>query len=157
MGVEGIGGGKIVPIEWLRALDGAKKPGGSRDARPNDGAAPVAAASGVRSISPGESALDREASVTPPAAAASDDSRTREELIEEVKADLEALPDVRREKVIEARLRISRGYYDREDVRREILRSVLADLLPRPVPTPDGDESKEAAPGLPPGENGDRP
>jgi hypothetical protein len=37
---------------------------------------------------------------------------------------------VRRDKVLEAKQRITSGYYDRPEVRREILRSLLSSMLP---------------------------
>jgi hypothetical protein len=39
---------------------------------------------------------------------------------------------VRRDKVLEAKQRITSGYYDRPEVRREILRSFLSSMLPPP-------------------------
>jgi hypothetical protein len=58
--------------------------------------------------------------------------RDREHLLAEFRTWSESAPQSRAEKVIEAKVRISRGHYDREDVRREVLRSVLRELLPRP-------------------------
>jgi hypothetical protein len=62
----------------------------------------------------------------------------RDRLADELKSKLAELPDVRQDKVIEAKLRISSHYYDKEEVRREILRSVLQSLLPKKSsPEPD--------------------
>jgi hypothetical protein len=109
MGIEGVGNGKVIPIEWLRAL---------RCAAPAD--APSPGRSGGAADSTG---LREEET-------AADSVGGRERLAAELARELEKLPDVRREKVLEAKLRISTGYYDREDVRREILRSLLASILP---------------------------
>jgi hypothetical protein len=67
-----------------------------------------------------------------PARAETTAEADRDRLMKELRAAVDSLPDVRDEKVIEAKLRVSSGYYEREDVRREILRSLLASLLPRP-------------------------
>lgn len=56
--------------------------------------------------------------------------RDRERLLARLRADLEKLPEVRSDKVIEAKQRISSGYYDNDAVRREILRSILESIIP---------------------------
>ena len=92
-GVEGVERGKIIPIEWLRALQSSKP----QDAKP--------AVTGA-------------------------DATDKASLLEEAKQELNELPDVRQEKIDEAKLRISTGYYDSPEVKKEILRSVLQNFLP---------------------------
>ncbi len=60
-------------------------------------------------------------------------SREREQLLARLRDDIDKLPDVRSDKVIEAKLRISSGYYDSDEVRREILRSILESIIPRHI------------------------
>lgn len=50
---------------------------------------------------------------------------SRERLLEQWKAALADLPEVRREKVIDAKIRISTGYYESDEVRLQILESML--------------------------------
>ncbi len=74
-------------------------------------------------------------------------SRRRKELLARLRADIEKLPDVRPDRVIEAKLRISSGYYDNDEVRREILRSILESIIPphileEPRPDPADDPRK---------------
>ena len=52
----------------------------------------------------------------------------RNRLLMDLKAEWDGLPEVRDDKVIEAKLRISTGFYDQEEIRRRILRSVLDSL-----------------------------
>ena len=107
MGVEGVERGKIIPIEWLRALQSSKP----QDAKP--------AVTGA-------------------------DATDKASLLAEAKQGLEELPDVRQEKIDEAKLRISTGYYDRPEVKKEILRSVLQNLLPAPREPEDPDAGSNA-------------
>jgi hypothetical protein len=125
MGVEGIGSRKIVSIEELRAWRAAR----ARDALQH---------------APGEGGPAPEDGGEAADAAPVDPGAERARLLEEFRRATEHLPEVRREKVIEARLRVSTGYYDREDVRRAILRAVLRDLLPRGA-APGNDEDPGAA------------
>ena len=105
MAVERIGNGKIVPIELLRQQR-AEAAGGKKSAQ--------------------EAGRGRE-TASPASGRTTDSDRTR--LMAEVKSDLDELPDVRRDKVIEAKLRISSGYYDRAEIRKQILQSVLGSIL----------------------------
>lgn len=54
----------------------------------------------------------------------------RERLRAEFASWCESAPSVRPDKVIEAKLRISRGEYDREEVLVKAMRSLLRELLP---------------------------
>ncbi len=121
MAIEGIGRLKIVPIDELRAR---RETGQSATSPPADKAP---------------------ASDQPTLAGLSESDRDR--LLKALKAGLDALPDVRCEKIIEAKLRISSGYYERDDIRREVLRSLLASLLP---PTPGRRRTLEDASEQPP-------
>ena len=49
----------------------------------------------------------------------------RDRLLEELRSELGDLPDVRLDKVIEARSKIARGYYDSERIRLDILGAML--------------------------------
>jgi len=111
MGLDGVGRGKIIPIEWLRTLAQGKTAGPTA----SSGQTPPGAADPAAPTAPADD----------PA------------LLSEIKQGLADLPDVRQEKVDEAKLRISSGYYNRPEIRKEILRSVLQDFLPQ---TPDQED-----------------
>ena len=124
MAVEGIGRGNIVPIELLRRRHAARETGrGDGPPRP-----PGAGAGSGANPATGDAA--EAAAARAEARPRSAEERAR--LVDRFKSETADLPDVRRDKVIEAKLRISTGYYNRDEVRREVLRSVLANLLPPP-------------------------
>jgi hypothetical protein len=62
----------------------------------------------------------------------------RDRLLEELRSELGDLPDVRLDKVIEARSKIARGYYDSERVRLDILGAMFEEergpIEPAPQP-----------------------
>jgi hypothetical protein len=124
MGIEGIGGGKIIDIKELQGRGQARGAARSR-----------------ASERTGEVSNDGK-SAAGPAKAPTGDERAR--LLAAAKDSLNELPAVREDKVIEAKLRISTGYYDNETVRKEVLRSLLASILPAGTPAdgapPDGSE-----------------
>jgi hypothetical protein len=130
MALEGIGRGNVVSIELLRRLHAAQdleKAANPRTPPTEAAGTEPSAGLGVRSA----------------------EERTR--LLDTFKSETAGLPDVRRDKVIEAKVRISTGYYNRDEIRREVLRSVLANLLPsRPASeataTPPGDEGAHGSP-----------
>lgn len=124
MALEGIGADKVVPIETLRA--------GKRErARIESGRPPAKtdADSGVHV--PSEAIPPAPVELSPEAEAALE----RERQLREVRADIESLPDVRTEKVIEARIKISKGFYERPDVQAEIARRFLSEPAVPPKPT----------------------
>ncbi len=130
MTVEGVGRGNVVPIELLRR---------NRAQREQRQAAAGPAADGQAGDDSGSAAanasgLDRTADVPHPDATAPSPALERARLLDRYRAETAGLPDVRRDKVIEAKLRISTGYYNRDDIRREVLRSVLEQLLPAQPP-----------------------
>lgn len=95
---------KIVSIESLRAR--------------RDESGPRNAADSTNGI---ESSLTAGSAATDEAMSESE----RDRLIEELRSELVELPDVRLDKVIEARTKIARGYYDSERVRLDILGAML--------------------------------
>lgn len=107
MAVPRIGGGKIVSIDTLRAQ--------AKEKRSAQGAEPTSSVN--------EEAATLE--LSPEARALLD----REQTIARLKSDLVDLPDVRAEKVIEARIRLSTGFYDRPEVRAEVARAFLRENL----------------------------
>lgn len=120
MGVEAIGRGKIVPIEWLRKVHedrSAQAKGKVQEP------APPASPDPVEDASPD------------PLLSLSPEDRLR--ILAEFKSELSDPPDVRPDKVIEAKLRISTGYYNRDEIRREVLRSLLESMG---VPATPGEE-----------------
>jgi hypothetical protein len=138
MGIDGVGSGKVIPIEWLRRL--------------HEGDALQAKASPKPRTDASEGGMGSDDSI--PAASLSEAERAR--LISFLKEGLDSLPDVRRDKVIEAKLRISTGYYEREEIRREILRSVLQSLRARTDAAAPG-ATKERATETPSGHPADGP
>jgi hypothetical protein len=129
MGIDGVGNGKVIPFARLQENHRAKPAETEPDPR---GGSDAAASEHAQTEGTGSFA-----SLSPEA---------RERLLAELKDELNTLPDVRQDKVIEAKLRISTGYYEREEIRREILRSVLQSLRSRtdapenapPAPPPAG-------------------
>ena len=83
---------------------------------------------------------------SPPAAsdagAASPAPTDPSKLLEDYNRETSQLPEVRQDKIDEARLRISTGYYNRPEVKREILRSVLREFLPPTDPPGPDDASR---------------
>lgn len=141
MAVERIGRSNIVPIELLRRLHAARGQGQAAASRASgadvgDGTNPVA----------GDAAdVQRAADAAPAAEVGPQSAEERERLLDSFKSETADLPDVRRDKVIEAKIRISTGYYNRDEVRREVLRSVLANLLPtRPSASSPSEMPSEA-------------
>jgi hypothetical protein len=126
MAVEGIGRGQIVPIELLRLRAAAQEQADGKTSR-----APGSGGGDEAKPARGDAAETLRAAEAQRAAEARPHSaEERARLVDRFKSDTADLPDVRRDKVIEAKLRISTGYYNRDEVRREVLRSVLANLLP---------------------------
>ena len=122
MAVEGVGRGNVVPIETLRLKHAARERDGAAGMRPP----------GV-SVGDGANPVNREAAEAQRGSEARPRSaEERSRLVDRFKAETADLPEVRRDKVIEAKVRISTGYYNRDEVRREVLRSILANLLPHP-------------------------
>ncbi len=69
----------------------------------------------------------------------------------------DSAPTLRTDKVIEAKLCLSRGDYDRDDVREQVLLALLRDLLAAPgkrrkKKEPTGSVSGRATPSTPPSE-----
>lgn len=101
MSVPQVGGGKIVSIETLRRRAESAR---TTPATPHEPEAPPA----TLELSPeAQAELERDQSIA------------------RVRSELETISDVRDEKVIEARLRLSTGYYDRPEIRAQIARSFL--------------------------------
>jgi hypothetical protein len=121
MGIDRVGSGKIVSIEVLRRL-AAGASGSSRASGEKPAVPPLLDESQQENLLRRLDEGLRDASRL--------GSQERERLLARLRADLEELPDVREDKVIEAKLRISSGYYNSDTVRREILRSVLESILP---------------------------
>ena len=126
MAVEGVGRGNIIPIETLRLQHAARE----RDAAAaslttgsgaGDGASPI---QGDAAVAQGTAEARRAVEARPRSA------EEQARLVDRFKSETADLPEVRRDKVIEAKVRISTGYYNSDEVRREVLRSVLANLLP---------------------------
>jgi hypothetical protein len=145
MAVEGIGRGNVIPIETLRRMHEARGKGDAAPPRPSgvDGEAgasrPPEEGSAVQRADEGGRLVE--------ARPQTEDERAR--LIDRYKSETADLPEVRRDKVIEAKLRISTGYYNRDEVRREVLHSVLANLLPPPAENAPGKSEPAAEPGGP--------
>jgi hypothetical protein len=124
MAVESVGRGNIVPIETLRLKRAAREQSEEAARRALDsgmgnGANPVH----------GPAAGDQPAAEARPRSA-----EERARLIDRFKSETADLPEVRRDKVIEAKVRISTGYYNRAEIRREVLHSILASLVSPPPP-----------------------
>jgi hypothetical protein len=146
MAVEGVGRGNIVPIEALRLQHAAREREKAALRTPGveagDGANPV----------DGDAAEAKRAAEARPRSA-----EERARLVDRFKSETADLPEVRRDKVIEAKVRISTGYYNRDEVRREVLRSVLANLLPPPSSAGPLREPPPEAPGEPAATDGAAP
>jgi len=123
MAVEGIGEGKIVPIEVLRQRRAPRAGGAAPGAGPESAEGAERPDRAGKTLSAGE----------------------RRALMAELRAEMKDLPEVRRDKVIEAKLRISTGYYNREEVRREILRSLVSSFLPEAEKEPARSSDPSAA------------
>lgn len=130
MAVQGVGGGKIVSIDSLRARQKA------RAAQVDERAQ---AASASESPSDGAQVPDESVSLSPAAHRARDEQRLREE----AKRLLDSLPEIRRDKVIEAKLRISTGHYGREEILAETMRRILH---PERLPEDQVEPSDDVAP-----------
>ena len=134
MAVKSAGRGKIVPIETLRLKRAAREQ--SEEAA-------------LRALDPGmgndANPVDGHATGDPPAVEARPRSaEERARLVDRFKSETAELPEVRRDKVIEAKVRISTGYYDRDEIRREVVHSVLENLV---SPPPSADPPPEAPAG----------
>jgi hypothetical protein len=127
MALEGIGRDKIVSIEQLRQLRAAEAQKGK--ARPA-----------------GPAAEETQDAAAPAPSEVRPSAEERDRIMRELKADMEELPDVRRDKVIEAKLRISTGYYNSDEIRREVLRSFLSSLLPKEAVPPEPPAPESPAP-----------
>jgi hypothetical protein len=146
MAVENVGRGNIVPIETLRL---------NRLARERDETAAVRtnraeAVDGVNPVNGDVTEAQRAAGARRAAEARPRSAEDRARLVDRFKSETADLPEVRRDKVIEAKVRISTGYYNNDEVRRQVLRSVLANLLPpsssaRPLPEVPPEAPGEAA------------
>lgn len=138
MAVEGIGAGKVVPIELLRQQR-------AEAAREKVTAAPQRPAASQKPAAGEREDQARRAREPRARVDSGNAARTREPsapvdragLMAEIKSDLEELPDVRKDKVIEAKLRISTGYYDRPEVKKRILQSFLGSILGGGSDSPD--------------------
>ncbi len=106
MSVPLVGGGKIVSIETLRQKALKRGQGASDAAKPTD-REPEAPPATLELSPLAQAELERDQSIA------------------RVRSDLAELPDVRSEKVIEARLRLSTGYYDKPEIRARIALSFL--------------------------------
>ena len=69
---------------------------------------------------------------------ASLEANERAELLREMRAELAELPDIRADKVIEAKLRISSGHYDREEWKQDLAKLLLRAMRRSPAPCPMG-------------------
>lgn len=154
MTVDGIGRDKIVTIEMLRHLRAARAAEGGAAAsarpvqeptRPAKGADETAAPAGAGTRRPAAAQGGRTNRRTTSSGREAGASPERSALLEQYEQETRGLPDVRSDKVIEAKLRLSTGYYDSENVRREILRAVLADLLARGEVGPAGADAPKRA------------
>lgn len=104
---------KVVSIDDLRRLRAQRADGKSPGERRAGNALPA--------TPPVPAADDRAAEMSESAA----DERAR--LMAEMREALDDLPDVRMDKVIEARQRIATGFYDKERVRLDILTALLGE------------------------------
>ncbi len=137
MAVEGVGRGNIVPIETLRLQHAARERDEAAALR-----TPGAGVGNGANLVNGDAAEAQRAAEARPRSA-----EERARLVDRFKSETADLPEVRRDKVIEAKVRISTGYYNRDEVRREVLRSVLANLLPPQSSTGPPREAPPEAPG----------
>ncbi len=137
MGVEGVGGadrGKIVSIGALRSRRAAAESAG------DPGAPPASEEPRTEDARSDAAKSDRSESERP----------DPKKLMAAYREFAESLPEVRADKVIDAKLRISTGYYESDEVRRGVLRSILCALLPpsarpdEPPPGPDAGTHPDA-------------
>jgi hypothetical protein len=148
---------KIVSIESLRARreeSAAERAVANTKAERGPGATnaadPGAVATKTRETTGTESTGAAASSVAPASSEAISESE-RNEILDELRSELGDLPDVRLEKVIEARSRIARGYYDSERVRLDILGAMLeeergpAPHVPPHAPAPVKSKSNRVA------------
>lgn len=112
---------KIVPIDLLRA----------RRTRRLTAVPPEA----PHAASPPEPSPSPEGG---PEGFASLEANDRAELLREMRAELAELPDVRADKVIEAKLRISSGHYDREESKLDLAKLLFRAMRRSPAPYPMG-------------------
>jgi hypothetical protein len=122
MAIDSVGREKIVPIETLRRLRAARELG--------EEAAKRALGPGIPSDA--DPANGHEAEDRPGAEARPRNAEERARLFDRFKSETADLPEIRRDKVIEAKVRISTGYYNRDEVRRDVLHSILANLVSSP-------------------------
>jgi len=153
MAVENVGRGNIVPIETLRL---------KRVARERDEAAALRtphaeAVDGVKPVNGDMTDVQRAAGAQGASEARPRSAEDRARLVDRFKSETADLPEVRRDKVIEAKVRISTGYYNSDEVRREVLRSVLANILPPPSSANPLREVPPEAPGEPAIKGGSAP
>lgn len=116
MGVNQVGNGKIVSIDTLRSRAAAQRrlaEAGRESAQPHGPDAESQGAHDTLQLSDQAKAL-----------------LDREQMMAGLRSELKDLPDVRVDKVIEARLRLTSGYYDRPEVKEEIARAFLSDFRP---------------------------
>jgi hypothetical protein len=146
MAVEGIGRDNVVPIETLRRLHAERVQAEASSRRPS----PVNGADENAAAARDAEEARRAAEARPRSA------EEQARLVDRFKSETADLPEVRRDKVIEAKLRISTGYYNRDDVRREVLRSVLTNLLPSSPTVQKADEATSTT-GTPAPEGGPAP
>lgn len=159
MAVEGVGRGNIVPIETLRLNRVARERDEAAALRTpragvGDGANPV---NGDVAEAQRAAEAQRSAGAQGAAEARPRSAEDRARLIDRFKSETADLPEVRRDKVIEAKVRISTGYYNRDEVRREVLRSILSNLLPPPSSAGPPRDAPPEAPGEPAVKGGSAP
>jgi hypothetical protein len=153
MAVEGVGRGNIVPIEALRVKHAARERDEAAALR-----TPGAGVGDGASQANGDAAeAQRTAGARRAAEARPRSAEERARLVDRFKSETADLPEVRRDKVIEAKVRISTGYYNRDEVRREVLRSVLANLLPPPLSAGHSQEAPAETRGEPAVQGGSAP
>lgn len=168
MTVDGVGRDKIVTIEMLRHLRAARAASGEVAASsrsPEEGATALrpqgepTEAAARRKARAAARVASGEGTAAPAGGAArrSPAASEQAELLHQYKEETRDLPEVRAEKVIEAKLRLSSGYYEREDVKREILRAVLANLQARGEASPSGTPELPEAADSPAGPAAPRP
>jgi hypothetical protein len=153
MAIEGVGRGNIVPIEALRLKHAARERGEAAALRTpgadvTDGANPV---KGDATEAKRAAEAQRATEARPR------NAQERARLVDRFKSETADLPEVRRDKVIEAKVRISTGYYNRDEVRREVLRSILSNLLPPPSSAGPPRDAPPEAPGEPAVKGGSAP
>jgi len=95
----------------------------------------------LREVAAREAGKDRSPSAEEPMSEAE-----RDRLLEELRSELIDLPDVRLDKVIEARARIARGYYDSERVLLDTLEAMLEEERGPMHPAPDPASARSGVP-----------